>query len=196
MTVTTLLALLASAVFLARLLPQPLRTLRTGHVSGVSVLAAMNACIADIAWLAYGLSSGVVTIWLVCIPAILTSAWTVTLLRRSVGRRDLLAAGAWLATVGLAAWAGALTFALAGTVVVACGPALWSAYRSRTPVGIARGTWLIALLDASTWGAYGLAIANLALELYAVVLLATAVAILVRLRWTAGRAAELVPALA
>lgn len=196
MTVTTLLAVLASAVFLVRLLPQPLRTLRTGQVAGVSVLAALNACIADISWLAYGLSSGVVTIWLVCIPAILASGWTVLLLRRGLTGRDVAAAGAWLAALGLAAWAGALPFALAGAVVVACGPSLWSALRSPNPIGIARGTWLIALLDASTWGAYGLAISNLALEMYAVVLLTTALAILARLRWTTRRPVDLSPALA
>jgi uncharacterized protein with PQ loop repeat len=187
MTVTTLLAVLASAVFLARLLPQPLRTLRTGQVAGVSVLAAMNAGIADLAWLAYGLSSGIVTIWLVSIPAILASSWTFLLLRRTVTRRDLTAAGTWAAVVGGAAWAGLLTFALAGTVVVACGPALWSAYRARHPVGIASGTWLIALLDAGTWGAYGLDIGSRALDLYAVILMTTALAILARLPWTTRR---------
>ncbi|HWE57239.1 MAG TPA: hypothetical protein VG435_17160 [Acidimicrobiales bacterium] len=193
MTITTFPALLASAVFLARLLPQPVRTLRTGQVTGVSVLAAMNACIADIAWLVYGLTSRVVTIWLVCIPAIAASAGTVWVLRRLIARRDLVASAIWLAAVGLAAWSGALTFVLAGTVLVSCGPSLWSAFRSDRPVGIAPGTWLIALADAATWGLYGLAISNLALELYAVVLLATAVAILSRLRWTSSLVDNLPP---
>lgn len=179
-------AVIASVLFLARLLPQPLRTLRTGQVAGLSALAALNACVADGAWLAYGLSAGVLAVWLVSIPALLTSGATVVALRvvlpGAVRGRDLLAASMWLGVVGLCALTGTLTVALSLTVVVTCGPAVWTAFSSRSPVGVSRWTWWLATADALSWGGYGMVIGDGALELYGVVLLSTAVAMLLRLR--------------
>lgn len=188
MTVSAMLGLVASALYLGRLLPQPWRTLRTGEVAGVSGLASMNALIADGAWLLYGLSAGVPLIWLVAIPSVAASALTVAVLRRAIGPRDIGLAGAWLAVVVACAVGHVLTVALAATVLVTCGPALWSAWTHRRPVGIAAVTWWLAVADAAAWGGYGVAIGDRALELYGVVQLATAVAILVRLRMVAGRA--------
>lgn len=181
--VNGLLAVAASVVFLARLLPQPLRTLRTGQVAGVSCLAAMNALIADAAWLLYGATAGVLAVWLVSVPALLVSGWTVTLLRRSAGRRDVVAAGVWAGLVVVAASAGQLTGLLSLTVVVCCGPAVWSAFSSPQPAGLSRWTWWLAVADALSWGGYGLAIGDRALQMYGVVLSVTAVTVLLRLRW-------------
>lgn len=176
-----MLAALASVSFLGRLLPQPIRTRRTGHVAGVSALAAMNAGIADGAWLAYGLSAAVPAVWLVSIPAVVTSAWTVALLRRSVRRHDLLLGAVWAGAIGAGAAAGLLTAALAATVLVCCGPAVWAAYATRSPVGLSRWTWWLAVADGSLWGLYGVAIRNGALELYGVVMLVAAALVLGRL---------------
>ncbi|MDE3204812.1 MAG: hypothetical protein KGQ66_11390 [Acidobacteriota bacterium] len=178
----TALAVAASAAFLVRLLPQPLRTLRTGHVAGVSALAAMNAGIADLAWLTYGLDRHLPAVWLVSIPALATSTWTVLLLRRAVRRADLALAGLWLAAIALSAVAGILTVALAAGVLVCCGPAVYSAYTSSRPVGLSRWTWWLAVVDAGSWGAYGWVVGDRALELYGVVMLATAAAVLARIR--------------
>lgn len=183
MSWSALLACVASAAFLARLLPQPLRTLRTGHVTGISCVAAMNALIADGAWLGYGLSARVVAVWLVSVPAVLVSAWTVVLLRRSVTWPDVAAASVWLGAVVACAAGGFLSAALSLTVVVCCGPAVWSAYSSPAPVGLSRWTWWLAIADAASWGSYGLVIGDRALQLYGAVLLTTAVAVLLRLRW-------------
>jgi uncharacterized protein with PQ loop repeat len=179
---SSVLALAASLVFLVRLLPQPLRTLRTGQVAGVSVAAAANAFIADAAWLAYGLSARVVAVWLVSVPALLASGWTVILLRRSAGGRDLALSATWLVAVAVAAAGGVLSLALSMAVVVCCGPAVWTAYRSAAPDGLSRWTWWLAVADASLWGSYGLVIGDGALRMYGIVMLVTVAAVLVRLR--------------
>lgn len=184
---TALLATVASLVFLARLLPQPLRTFRTGEVAGVSRLAAMNALVADGAWLLYGATAGVLAVWLVSMPAVLLSGWTLLLLRRGIGWRDVAVASGWLAAVVVCALAGALPAALSLTVVVCCGPSVWSAFSTRRPIGLSRWTWWLALADATTWGAYGLAIGDRALQMYGVVLLATASAVLLRMRAVGAR---------
>jgi uncharacterized protein with PQ loop repeat len=180
---STILAFAASLIFLARLVPQPWRTLRTGRVEGVSVLAAMNSCVADAAWLSYGLWAGLPAIWLVSIPAVILSGGTSFVLRRTVTRQDLLVAAGWALVVVVVAIIGpsALTPVLAGTVVVTCGPTVFSAYASRSPVGLTAWTWWLAVADASAWGAYGFLIGDAALELYGVVMGATAVAVLWRL---------------
>lgn len=189
MSYSAWLGLLASLLYLIRLVPQPIRTLRTGQVAGVSGLAALNTLISDGAWLCYGLVAAVVPVWLVSIPAIAASALTVALLRRTIGRGDLAVASLWAALVVACAAGGVLTLALAATVLVTCGPALWSAYSHRHPVGLSRSTWWLAIADALAWGSYGVAIGDRALELYGVVQLLTAVAILVRLRAVSARLA-------
>jgi hypothetical protein len=47
---------------------------------------------------------------------------------------------------------------------------------------VSRTTWRIAIADALSWGFYGVAIGNLALEGYGIALLATAILILPRLK--------------
>ena len=194
MTGSAALATLASVAFLARLLPQPLRTLRTGHVAGVSAVAAMNALVADGAWLLYGVTGRVLAVTIVSVPALLASGWTCFLLRRSIRRTDALLSFFWLVAVAICAWAGVMTVALSLTVVVCCGPAVWSAFRSRHPEGLSRWTWWLAVADAASWGSYGLLIGDRPLEMYGIVMSLTAVTMLLRLRTT--RSSSLVPSMA
>ena len=189
-----LLAVAASLVFLARLLPQPLRTFRTGEVAGVSCLAAMNALVADAAWLLYGLTAGVLAVWLVSVPAVVLSGWTVLLLRRTIGWRSAAIASGWLGLIVACAVGGALPLALSLTVLVCCGPAVWSAFSTRSPVGLSRWTWWLAVADAATWGCYGLAIGDGALQMYGAVLMVTAGSVLMRLRSVGVAAAAAPPA--
>lgn len=182
MTGSAALAAIASVVFLVRLMPQPLRTLRTGHVAGVSAVAAMNSLIADAAWLLYGVTGHVLAVTLVSVPALLASAWTCFLLRPAVRRTDAVLSSFWLTAVAICAGAGAMTVVLSLTVVVCCGPAVWSAFRTRHPAGLSRWTWWLAVADAASWGTYGALIGDRPLEMYGIVMSVTAAAMLIRLR--------------
>jgi uncharacterized protein with PQ loop repeat len=171
-----------------RLLPQPFRLARTGVAAGVSALAAINATISAGAWLAYGVSAGLPVVWGVSILALVPGIWTAILLRREVRPGDGLGAAALTAALVVAAVAHALGVALAASVLVTAGPQVWRAVRANDLTGIAPTTWWVAVLDALSWGAYGLVIGDLALEGYCVVLLSSAVIVLARLRWVgAGR---------
>ena len=99
----TVIAAIASIIFLARLVPQPLRIARTGVPDGVSPLSAMNGVTACIAWIAYGLMVGVVPVWSVSVIALIPSVWTAWLLRHEVDASAATAAGAWIAILFLAA---------------------------------------------------------------------------------------------
>src|SRR3954470_21853703 len=92
MSLATALSIVASGVFFVRLLPQPARLWRTGVSAGVSPIAAANAVTAATAWLAYGLLHGLLAGGLLVGAALVPGVWTVVLLRRAFGRRELLVA--------------------------------------------------------------------------------------------------------
>jgi len=184
MTGADVLAVVASGVFLARLLPQPVRLARSGVAAGVSALAALNAVIVAVAWVVYGLQADLLAVWLVSVLALVPGCWTVALLRREVQPADVALAGAWVAVLVAAALAGVSGVALAVGVVVTQGPQVLQALRQRDLRGISPATWWISLLDAATWGAYGVAVADGALVGYAIVLTVSAAVVLGRVWWT------------
>lgn len=189
MSGTDALGYFASAVFLVRLLPQPIRLARDGRPAGVSALAALNAVVSAFAWTAYGLIAGLPVVWVVSILALIPGIWQAFLLRRELTRRDLVWASAYVAALSVAYAAGLLGAALAGTVLVTAGPQLYQALTETDLSGLAPNTWRIALLDAASWGLYGLALGDFALLGYFVVLTASAAIILIRIRQTRAAAA-------
>src|SRR5438132_9685022 len=197
MSLATALSLVASAIFLIRLLPQPARLWRTGVTTGVSPVAAANAVTSASAWLVYGLVHGLLVVWVVSIVALVPGVWTVTLLRREFGRIEVLAAGAVVGAFALSAGFGVFGAALALGVLATAGPQVWRAMRHSNLQGIAPATWFVAVADASLWGGYGLVISDRALEGYGVVLLTSAAIVLGPVAWPRARhgdAALVVPA--
>jgi uncharacterized protein with PQ loop repeat len=176
-----LLGWLASILFISRLLPQPIRLVRTGLPEGVSPLAALNAVISETAWLIYGLQAGLVPVWAVSVAALVPGVWTIVLLRRQIAIGDLVRAGIWLVVI-LGAWSGGvLGVVLGGSVLVSIGPQVWTAVRSSDLRGLSVFTWLLAIGDGLLWGAYGLVIGDGALLGYAAVLLTGASIVIVRM---------------
>jgi uncharacterized protein with PQ loop repeat len=184
MTAASALAVVASTIFLIRLLPQPVRLWRTRVAAGVSPVAAANAVTSASAWLAYGLAHGLLAVWAVSVAALVPGVWTVTLLRREFGRRELLCVAVVVAGFVLSAVAGVLGAALALGVLVTAGPQVWRALRRADLRGIAAATWVVAVADALSWGVYGVVIGDRALQGYGAVLLASAAIVLGRLAWT------------
>ena len=186
MSTTDALALLASGVFLARLTPQPLRLARSGVAAGVSPLAALNAVIVAVAWIAHGLSAGLPAVWAVSVLALIPGVWTVVLLAPHIGRRDLLGAAMWVAALAATAVFGVFDAALGVGVIVTQAPQAWRSLREDDLSGIAPATWWLSLLDAVAWGAYGVAVGDRALVGYGAVLLTSTVIVLTRV-WSANR---------
>ncbi|MEI2652080.1 MAG: hypothetical protein V9G12_07980 [Microthrixaceae bacterium] len=160
---------------------------RSGVADGVSPLAALNAVIAALAWLVYGLVADDPVVWIVSMVAVVPGVWAVLLLRRRTALADLLAAGAWAGIVVASAAAGFLAAALAMGVVVSQGPQVWQAVREHDLSGLSPATWWLSILDAATWGAYGIAVGDPALKGYAIVLTLSAVVVLARISWTRRR---------
>lgn len=177
----SLIALTASAIFLARLVPQPVRLARTGVPDGVSALSALNGVTACCAWIAYGLMIGVVPVWLVSLLALIPSVWTAWLLRREMTWSVLGLAGVWVATLFLAAALGVFGAILGICVIVTQGPQVVRAIREHDLSGISATTWRIAIFDGLAYGLYGIALGDPALLGYCVVLVTCSAIVLVRL---------------
>jgi uncharacterized protein with PQ loop repeat len=181
------IGLAGAILFLLRLLPQPVRLWRRGVPDGVSPQSALNMLVSDLGWMVYGLAVGLVPIWVVTLCALPIDVFLLVLLRRQVTARQLLLATAW-AGVCAGAWAiGGITglgLALAAAVCVNHLPQVRAALASDELAGIAPTTWLLALADGLLWGTYGLAVGDLPVVLYGVVIISSALVILTRLHRT------------
>lgn len=156
------LAPLGAAVFaVPQFVPQLRRALRTGDVAGVSWLWAALTSTGNAAWFVYFSLSGY---WLALVPAVSASSMA-GVLAVSIGRvrrpdrHSVLLVSGWASLLVVAlALAGrvGLGTLLSVAFVVQVVPAIWTAYRTQAPTGIAVGTWLLVLGELSCWGAYGL----------------------------------------
>lgn len=93
----------------------------------------------------------------------------------------------------LSAFVGVLGAALSLGVLATSGPQVWRAIRDSDLRGIAPATWFVALVDAVTWGAYGVLIGDHALGGYGAVLFTSAAIVLGRVAWTGARVAPAAP---
>ncbi len=181
MSWSTVVGLVASGVFLARLLPQPIRLARTCVAAGVSPLAALNSVTTALAWTAYGIGARLPVVAIVSALAVVPSTWAAVLLVRTARSSDWVGATAWASVVAVAAATGHLGFVLAGSVLLTIGPQVVVAVRGEDLRGIAPTTMWIALADASLWGLYGIALGDGALMAYGVVLFSSATIVLLRI---------------
>lgn len=184
MSSTDVLALVASVVFLARLTPQPVRLARSGVAAGISPLAAINGVTVAVAWIAYGLDARLPAVWIVSVLALVPGIWTVVLLARQIRLPDLVGGSIWVGALALAAVAGKSGVALGAGVLVTQGPQVWRVLKEDDLSGISPATWRLSVLDAATWGAYGVAVGDGALLGYGVVLVSSSVVVLSRVWWT------------
>ncbi len=192
MSWSMVVGIVASAVFLVRLLPQPARLARTGVADGVSPMAALNAVLSAIAWTIYGVEASLPIVWVVSVLALFPGIWTVWLLRYSVRRSDVVGAGAWALIIAVALGMGDLGSVLPLSVATSMGPQVVAALRGSDLTGIASMTMWVALLDAAAWGGYGMVIGDRPLALYGLVLSASAITVLLRIIRTAARAPQTV----
>jgi hypothetical protein len=63
---------------------------------------------------------------------------------------------------------------------------VWTAYRTHRPTGIARGTWLLILVELFCWGVYGVHESDLQLTVLGWTGVAASVLMLAR-TWSAAR---------
>lgn len=189
-----LLGWIGTVLFLARLVPQPWHTWRSGAADGVSTQALLNGMASDLGWLAYGLAAGLPPVWVAALVAFPISCTTLALLRHQVRRHELAVAVGWAGCMA-AAWAlggpAALGAVLGVAVVVNHAPQAVRAVRSDDLSGLHPATFWLSLADAALWGGYGVLVGDAALVAYALILGAVGVVVLVRIAQTRDELAAL-----
>lgn len=182
-----LLGWIGTVLFLARLVPQPWHTWRSGADDGVSTQALLNGFASDLGWLAYGLAAGLPPLWVASLVAAPITATTIVLLRHRITRREVAVSGAWLGCMAASWVLGgplALGTVLGVAVVVNYAPQAVRAVRSPDLSGLHPATFWLSLADAALWGGYGVLVGDPALVAYALVLGTCGVIVLVRIAQT------------
>ena len=158
----------------------------------MSLQAATLGAATEAGWLLYRLQR---ELWSAVPDSVLMGAANVLLAMVIVGtgtapRRSVAVALVWGSVLAGLMIAGGLE--LVGSLLgmaygVQCAPAIWSAYRTRVPSGLAPTTWAITLLEAWLWGWYGAVNNDAGLLALATVGTIASVALLVRCFVTRGR---------
>ena len=155
------LPLAAAACGIPQYLPQIRKVRRTHDTAGVSWSWATLTSVNNTAWFAYFTLSAY---WTAMVPssaaALLAGVLAVMLARRGLGtQRTLVLIACWaallVASFGVAGLSG-LGAVLTAAFVVQVVPSIWTAFRTKSPTGISRGTWGLVLGELTCWMLYGL----------------------------------------
>jgi hypothetical protein len=161
MDATTVLPVLAAGFAIPQFVPQILKLHRTDDAAGLSAPWALLTGINNAAWFGYFAAS---RYWFALIPAtsaaLLGGCLGIMLnRRRTLTRSGWMTIGAWTVILGVAASVDRrlLGATLTGAFLIQVIPAVTTAYRTRQPTGISRGTWRLILAELSCWAAFGTA---------------------------------------
>jgi hypothetical protein len=150
-SLVAVLPVLAAGFAVPQFLPQILKLRRTHDIAGLSPPWALLTGINNAAWFALIPSSS---------AAVLGGSLGIMLVRRGCGSAgSRVPIGAWtlvLVVVG-AIDRRLLGVMLTGAFLIQVVPAVTTAYRTRHPTGIARGTWRLILAEVSCWAVFGAA---------------------------------------
>jgi hypothetical protein len=159
--VFSLLPVVAAGFAIPQFVPQILKLRRTGDTAGLSTAWALLTGIHNAAWFGYFAAS---RYWFALLPsssaALLGGGLGVMLSRRRpLGRRAWILIGAWTTVLAGAAIVDRrlLGAILTTAFLVQVLPAVATAYRTRHPTGISRGTWRLVLGEVSCWAVFGAA---------------------------------------
>jgi hypothetical protein len=156
-----LLPVLAAGFAVPQFVPQILKLRRTDDAAGLSAPWALLTAVNNAAWFGYFAASRYWFALITATSAALLGGWLGIMLtrRHAITRRGSMAIAAWAIVLGVAASVDRrlLGATLTGAFLVQVIPAVTTAYRTRHPTGIARGTWRLVLAEVSCWATFGIA---------------------------------------
>jgi uncharacterized protein with PQ loop repeat len=150
----------ATTLAIPQFLPQIVKLRATRDAAGVSWAWALLTSLNHAAWIAY---FTLARYWSALVPAIAATllAGLLALMLTRRGQAEPRSGGLITGWAALLAAAAAL-FGRAGlgplltaAFSVQVAPSIWAAYRTATPTGVSRATWLLILGELSCWLAYG-----------------------------------------
>jgi hypothetical protein len=155
-----LAAILATVLAAVATLPQ-LRRVAAGDGLGVSLSGAALGVVNESVWITYATSE---RLWSAVPEAGLMATTNlllvVGLLRAGAAGRRRAAASAvlWAGTLAVVEAVGgtaALALVLGAAYAVQVAPAVWTAWRTVSPSGVAASTWALVLVESALWCLYG-----------------------------------------
>lgn len=156
MSLVPAVGLLACALFVAELAPQPWRIWRTRSLDGISATGSGITLVTEFGWLIYGIAGGYTVVTLTAVLAGSLKLWQFTLTHPHWTERNLRLVVAWLLLVVVGALTGTLGFVLVGGLLLGLGPQAVAVRRSASIAGVSVWRWWLALGSGSAWVAYGL----------------------------------------
>lgn len=182
--VLAVLAVVGTMLAAFFLVPQTISLVRSGDSAGVSPTWAAFGVVTNLAWVAYLVDAGLPMA--TAAPAIATVCYLLVL--KSLA---LLTTSFWWSATGLAylvavvAVGGMGGIAALGMVLLVApalqlAPQVVSVIREPLPSGPSPTTWILAVLEALIWGAYGLIAGDIPLVGYAIVTTIGSMVVLVR----------------
>lgn len=161
MDAISVLPFLAAGFAVPQFVPQILKLHRTNDTAGLSTQWALLTSINNAGWFGYFAASHY---WAALVPAtsagLLGGCLAIMLNRRQkLTRRSWRTIGTWAIVLGATASIDrqVLGVLLSGGFIIQVIPAVFMAYSTRRPTGIARGTWRLVLAELSCWAAFGVA---------------------------------------
>ncbi len=187
-------ALAATVVSVVAAYPQLRRVIVRRDVCGVSVTSAVLGVGTEVAWFAYTVRGG---LWSAVPEAVLMATVNITLVAALVrrGARSGVAWRAglmWATVLGLAGVVGGsqlFAATLAGAYAVQVAPAVWTAWVTPAPTGVATATWVMVGVEGVLWGVYGTMHADPATSSFALIAVVASTAMVTRKAIVVHRAA-------
>lgn len=191
MTLANLAVILATIMAWWSLIPQIRKLLRTSDATGVSGTWPAIGLVSNAGWTAYLISQELwaaapsTTVMVFFYLIVLRALWKAGLPLGPAALRGVLSVAVLVATYVLGTWA-ALGLMLGWTYVPQLAPAIWAAYRTPDPTGIASGTWALIGIEAALWMVYGALLSDAAVVIFGGVGVVAAILVLARVWATVG----------
>ena len=191
MTLANSAVILATILAWWSLIPQIRKLLRTADPTGVSGTWPAIGAVSNAGWTAYLVSQG---LW-AAVPSTTVMVFFYLVVLRTLHKAGLPLAGVVvrgvastlvvLAAYIFGSWV-VLGLVLGWAYVPQLAPAVWAAYRTPDPTGIAAGTWVLIGFEAALWMVYGALLDDTPVVIFGGVGVVAAVLILARVWATVG----------
>lgn len=191
MTLADLAVILATIMAWWSLIPQIRKLIRTADPTGVSGTWPAIGLVSNAGWTTYLWSQH---LW-AAVPSTSVMVFFYLIVLRTLHRaglglkaavvRGVLSTAILVAAYSLGSW-GALGLVLGWAYIPQLAPAIWAAYRTSDPTGIASGTWALIGIEAALWMVYGGLLGDTPVVIFGAVGVVAAALILVRVWATVG----------
>ncbi|MEX2424649.1 MAG: hypothetical protein WD990_11795 [Acidimicrobiia bacterium] len=191
MTFADAAVILATIMAWWSLIPQIHKLIRTADPAGVSGTWPAIGLVSNAGWTAYLWSQ---QLW-AAVPSTTVMVFFYLIVLRALHRaglplgaavvRGVVSVAVLVGTYSLGSW-GVLGLVLGWAYVPQLAPAIWSAYRTADPTGIAAGTWALIGIEAALWMVYGGLLGDTPVVIFGAVGVVAAALILARVWATVG----------